>query len=435
MTIGYTAATDIAELLDPDQGLVSRQVFTDPGVYQLELARIFARCWQFIGHESQIPFSGDFVSAYLGEDPVLVVRQDDGGIAGFLNVCRHRGMKICKLDAGNAPGFSCSYHGWAYDRRGKIVDFPFQEMYEHAPLDEGWAAVPIAQVQSYKGLIFGTFDPDAPSLVDYLGDFAYYLDVLVDRREGGTELIGGPNRCIIEANWKYGAENFVQDGHHSFASHVSALMAVQDDDQDTLDFPTGCSVRPGGGHGGVWFAENTLALVARDPLLLEYHRDVVRPESVRRLGRERDPIHNIGAFTVFPNFSYLTGVQTIRLWIPRGPNHMEVRAWTIVDRDAPQAVKDAQLKFVRTTFSPSGILEQDDGENWSMCQDTLRGHVSRQLDSNVRMGLGQPFDPDTTRPGRVMPGWNEEPGRGFFKRYGQLMTDPTSRVWEKEEPS
>jgi hypothetical protein len=74
-------------------------------------------------------------------------------------------------------------------------------------------------------------------------------------------------------------------------------------------------------------------------------------------------------------------------------------------------------------------LEQDDGENWSMCQDTLRGHISRQLDTNVRMGLGQPIDADAAAPGRVMPGWNEEPGRGFFKRYGQLMSDPTSRVW------
>ena len=430
MSIGYSGAVDVGELVDPDRGLVSRHVFSDPAVYELELERIFARCWQFLGHESQIPRAGDFVSAYLGEDPVLISRQDDGSIAGFLNVCRHRGMRICKLDAGNAAGFSCSYHGWAYDRRGNLVDVPFQEMYGNAPLDQNWAAVPIAQVSSYKGLIFATFDPDAPSLVDYLGDMAYYLDVLVDRRAGGTELIGGANKWIMDCNWKFGAENFVQDGHHSFASHVSALMAMQPDDAEVLDFPDGFTVAPGNGHGLVAFHEPTLELVAQDPVLLKYHQDVVRPESARRLGAERDKIHNVAAMTVFPNFSFLTAFQTIRVWVPRGPRHMEVRSWTIVDREAPQQVKDAQLRLVRATFSPSGMLEQDDGENWSMSQDTLRGYKSRQLDTNVRMGLGNPIDTDAPGPGRVMQGWNEEPGRDFFRRYRELMTDPTPAVWD-----
>jgi phenylpropionate dioxygenase-like ring-hydroxylating dioxygenase large terminal subunit len=264
-------------------------------------------------------------------------------------------------------------------------------MYEKAPLDDGnWDAVPVAQVDTYKGLIFGTFDPGTPPLLEYLGDVAYYLDVLVDRREGGTELVGGVNKWIIDCNWKYGAENFVQDGHHAFASHVSALMAVQPDDADVTDFPDGWTVAPGNGHGLVGFCGPTLELIARDPCLLKYQQEVVRPESAKRLGAERDLVHNIAAFTIFPNFSFLTAIQTIRTWIPRGPHQMELRSWTIVDREAPQEVKDAQLRFVRTTFSPSGILEQDDGENWSMCQDSLRGFKSRELKANVRMGLGMP---------------------------------------------
>lgn len=429
MVIGYSGAESIGDLVNPDEGLVSRHLFSDPAIYEMELERIFARCWQFLGHESQIPRAGDFFTTYLGEDPVLVSRQDDGTVAGFLNVCRHRGMRICKLDSGNAAGFSCSYHGWAYDRRGKLVDVPFQEMYENAPLDDNWAAVPIAQVESYKGLVFGTFDPDAPGLQDYLGDMRFYFDVLVDRREGGTELIGGANKWIMDCNWKFGAENFVQDGHHSFASHVSALMAMQPDGADMTDFPDGFTVAPGSGHGLVAFHENTLALIAQDPVLLKYHEDVVRPESEKRLGAAFDKIHNVAAFTIFPNFSFLTGFQTIRQWVPRGPAHMEVRSWTIVDRDAPQEVKEAQRRLVLSTFSPSGLLEQDDGENWSMSQDTLRGFKSRQLDTNVRMGLHNPIDP-AAGPGRIMDGWNEEPGRDFFRRYRQLMTEPTSAVWK-----
>src|SRR5581483_3231975 len=100
----------------------------------------------------------------------------------------------------------------------------------------------------------------------------------------------------------------------------------------------------------------------------------------------------------------------------------EVRSWTLVDKAAPQEIKDAQARLVRTTFSPCGLLEQDDGENWSMCQDTLRGYVSRGLMTNVRMGMDVPFGGVSDEwPGKVMLGWNEEPGRGFFRRYSQLM--------------
>ncbi|MGY8996812.1 MAG: aromatic ring-hydroxylating oxygenase subunit alpha, partial [Alphaproteobacteria bacterium] len=77
-----------------DEGLVSRKIFFDPEVYQLELERIFARSWLFLGHESQIPEPGDYMTAYMGEDPVIIVRGDDGKIRGFLNSCRHRGMKV-----------------------------------------------------------------------------------------------------------------------------------------------------------------------------------------------------------------------------------------------------------------------------------------------------------------------------------------------------
>ncbi|MDT7706013.1 MAG: 3-phenylpropionate/trans-cinnamate dioxygenase subunit alpha, partial [Pseudonocardiales bacterium] len=86
MTIGYSGAAKIDDLVDAEQGLVSRHVFSDPAIYEMELQRIFARCWQFLGHESQVPRAGDFVSAYLGEDPVMLVRQDDGSLAAFLNV-------------------------------------------------------------------------------------------------------------------------------------------------------------------------------------------------------------------------------------------------------------------------------------------------------------------------------------------------------------
>ena len=103
-----------------EDGLVSRKIFFDPEIYQIELERIFARCWLFLGHESQIPEPGDYMTAYMGEDPILVCRGNDGTVRAFLNSCRHRGMKVCRADRGNARQFTCSFHGWTYTNSGEL---------------------------------------------------------------------------------------------------------------------------------------------------------------------------------------------------------------------------------------------------------------------------------------------------------------------------
>src|SRR5712692_460874 len=165
------AAIDTRSLIDVEQGFIDRTVFIDPAIYQLELERVFARCWLYLGHESQLRNPGDFITTYMGEDPVIVCRGTDRRIHAFLNTCRHRGNRVCRLDQGRASQFTCSYHGWTYDTQGRLVGVPSYDEFWFKELDlDKWGLVPVAQVDMYKGLIFGNIDPIAPGLAESLGD-------------------------------------------------------------------------------------------------------------------------------------------------------------------------------------------------------------------------------------------------------------------------
>ncbi len=159
---------DIKSLVDPEGGLIDRRIFADREIYDLERERIFARCWLYLGHECEIPNPGDFVTRYMGEDPVILARDLNGQLRAHLNMCRHRGNRVCRADRGNTKLFQCSYHGWSYTTDGKLALVPMVDTFGNLDRSQ-WGLVSVAQIDSYKGLIFATFDPEAPSLRDYLG--------------------------------------------------------------------------------------------------------------------------------------------------------------------------------------------------------------------------------------------------------------------------
>ncbi|MFP5464777.1 MAG: aromatic ring-hydroxylating oxygenase subunit alpha [Gammaproteobacteria bacterium] len=180
---------DVSHLIDPDGGLIRGEIFHSQAIYEQELEQIFARSWVFLAHDTMLPKAGDFIQNYIGEDPVLVVRQPDGSVRAFLNQCRHRGMRICRADRGNARNFMCSFHGWNYGLDGDVINIPHGEAIYDAVERAEFRATPV-RLANYKGFIFGTWDAEAPSFEDYLGDFAWYFDAYIDRYEGGLEIVG-----------------------------------------------------------------------------------------------------------------------------------------------------------------------------------------------------------------------------------------------------
>jgi 3-phenylpropionate/trans-cinnamate dioxygenase alpha subunit len=435
---------NIQSMVDMQNCTLKPAVYTDQAIYDLELERVFARSWLFLVHEGMIPKAGDFFTTYMGEDPIVVVRQKDGSIAAFLNQCRHRGMKLCHADSGNTKAFNCAYHGWGFGLDGGLTTVPLEEQAYRNKLDKSkWGLVRVPRLEIYKGLVFGNWDTTAPTLTEYLGDMSWYLDGFLDRREGGTEVIGGLHKWIINCNWKFAAEQFSSDQYHTLVTHASAvqvLQATQETKQDGAPLGEGQTPRPvwentlgsmqfsGNGHGsGFFFTAKPDAQVWVAGPVAKYFRDTY-PEVAERLGKTR-ALRLAGQNTMFPNLSWLNGTQTLRIWHPRGPNRIEVWVFCIADKAAPDDVKEALLASHARDFGPAGFLEQDDAENWVEIQKVLKGHVARKSDFCVQMGRG--FEERRTDgiPG-ITSGTNfsEVASRGFFKRWVDMMT---SETWDE----
>jgi 3-phenylpropionate/trans-cinnamate dioxygenase alpha subunit len=422
-------------LVDWERGLISGRIFADPGIYGEEVERLFPRSWLFLAHESGLRRAGDFVTTFMGADPVLVVRQADGSVAAMLNACRHRGMGVCRADAGNARTFTCPFHGWSYDAGGRLVNVPLEDRAYHSELDRSaWGLVAVPRVETYKGLVFANFDVDAPPLLTELGDRAWYLDAVLDRREGGTEVLGGVHKIRMHGNWKLVAEQFAGDNYHAVFAHASAPAAWAEGDVPPLRFITTMaaegrqfSARQGHGTAGFFLSKRALtgalrAMTADHRLVADYY-DATDDEVADRLGAERSRGPSGTAGLVFPSFTYLAatfGSSSIGVVHPRGPDHFEFWRWCLVDAAAPADVKAAMARCFHTW--PIGLADPDDGESWSGIQTSLAGPMVRRQLFNYQMGLGHD-GPDPTYPGTVTPQpVGEGPQRSFYRRWLEFMT-------------
>jgi 3-phenylpropionate/trans-cinnamate dioxygenase alpha subunit len=410
-----------------DGSWISPVIFSNPALYQLEQQQVFGRAWLLLGHESQLPRPGSFLRTLMGEESVLVTRDRDGKLHAFLNACRHRGFQLCQEDRGQAHRFQCRYHGWTYAGDGSLAAVPGEESIYYQEIDKPkWGLAAVARLDTYKGLIFGNFDHDAPTLEEFLGDMAWYLDVLLDRRAGGTEFLG-PQRWRVASNWKVVAENHCGDEYHIGFAHGSVFPPDLGANRAT-PIPHGREIRPALGHGlGVNIFPDEMSfeecqaqsLAADAPPRVRDYLFGVQDEIITRLGRQRSRIGLIHG-AVWPNFGMVPIVNSLRIIQPRGVGEVEMWAYCIVDRDAPAEVKAWQAARCARSFGPAGSFEQDDAANWAAVTRSSQGPEARKHRLNIQMGLGHEKR-SKRMPGELGMTASEINQRGFYLRWMREM--------------
>ncbi len=380
---------------DAEHGTLDRRIFTDPEIYQRELERIFARAWNFICHESQLPERGCFFKNFIGEDEVIAVRDRNHEIQVLLNSCPHRGNKVCRAELGKLNSFLCSYHGWNFDLDGSLIGMPGEDKFYYDDVDKSeWGLAKAAQVANYRGFVFATLDPGAPPLEDYLG-WVGRLGIDMMAAEGELEVVDGIQKNRLQCNWKLAVDN-LYDWYHVKITHGSAMrIGFLSEESMAPDSQMVILGEYGHGIGGPRVSHDELAEFAArlesgegegqwyDTLLT---RARVRPEVQEQLG----PIgsRSLGHPNIFPNL-WITLTRQMCLRIPRGPFETELWWFTIVPKDLPEKERATAIYMANHAFGPAGLLEQDDGENWSHSTRGAKGTVTRTRRLNYSMGLGR----------------------------------------------
>jgi dibenzofuran dioxygenase subunit alpha len=429
---------EIRALVTSD-GLVSRRIFVDAEIYRLELERIFTRCWLYLGHESQLPHPGDYFTTYMGEDPVLIWKSHDGHVGAYLNSCLHRGTKLCNADAGNTRMIVCPFHGWTYNSDGELAAAPYQEMYFGSSGLPRLRLREVPKMANYGGLLFGCWDAGAESLDQYLGDLRWYLDILLESRLGGLEVVPGSQRYTVPANWKLQAENFTGDAYHLPTTHAWMFKlrtdaSGQETITDTVMQQCTYSLAFDHGHGLLETRFNSEAyeadmIVARrlGPEVVEYVGEC-RHQLEKRLSPRQVAIHSWGVGNIFPNF----GLMNLQLllpvdlyaWQPKGPDSIDIWQWCALDRGAPKIVKERALRYFVRHQSAAGFFGQDDSHNFEQVTAATRGAVSRAGNFIYQMGMGQE---DTVGlegyPGHFGQRISEICQRGFYNYWAEIMSN------------
>lgn len=415
---------------------VHRSVYTDPSLFDEEMRKIFGGVWTYLCHDSELPNTNSFKRVRMGMRPLIVTRDSAGNFHALFNRCAHRAATVCQEAAGTAKRFTCSFHGWTYTNDGKLVGVPYSKGYGECLNKNELGLKKIPRIAVYRGFIFGTLNPDMPSLDDYLGPARQYLDEFIDRAPDGELIVqSGAYRGLYHGNWKICWDN-AADGYHPAFGHRSLFEMTRKRsggekgnkafDANPDDSPMFCKTFPHG-HG----------LLYQRPGLGNSLWQAVRPTPGGEVLASSlvDRIDENAAFealegapgaginlNIFPNLMIIGNQIQVVEPLAHAKTQLTWHATTL--KGAPDEVNRLRMRIAED-FPNFG--EVDDMESFERCWEGMQAPEAEW----IMMHRGMHRSPEEMRgeDGMVtVPITDEAPMRNYLATYRKIMEQETSLV-------
>jgi len=415
---------------------VHRDLYLSDEIFALEQSRFFSRAWTYLGHASQVPNPGDYLTQDIAGRPLVMVRQPDGSIKVLYNRCAHKGTQLVSDACGNVGKFfRCPYHAWTYKLDGAPLAVPLRNGYEGTRLREcesGAGMVALRHVAVYRDFVFVRLSERGLAFDEYFGEVLQAIDNMVDRSPSGKLTVaGGAMRNVVNCNWKMYLEN-INDTVHPMSTHESATHAASElwkgrpaDEpkpmamEQILPFGSGYDFfdKMGGrifphGHSVLGVNFSIHSGYARLP---EYEQAMREAHGEARAADilQRSPQNSV----LFPSLSVKGSPQAIRVIRPLSASRTLIEAWAFRVDGAPDLLFERSMTYNRLVFSPMSVVAHDDVHLFESMQRGLRADGNEWVSLHRDHRPGE-FDPPT----QTTNGTNELLMRNQFRAWLELMS-------------
>jgi len=379
-------ADGLIELVKTDR--VHRDFYINPEVFEMEMERIFGRIWLFVGHTSQVPKAGDYITTTIARQPVILSRHSDGQVHVVFNRCTHRGAQVCLEQSGNTQRFECPYHAWVFNTDGSFAGAPYPKGYEKGFLEkEKLDLVKIPRMEIYRGFVFGSLSSDGLDIDEFLGPMKEHIDAFVDRApDGEVEACAGVFRYRYQGNWKLQMENQT-DVYHIMFTHVSTTddegkqfrrEGAEEDEAGKVKVLNNSQTLsdqweklPLGGHrhGHVYMGRFAMDKENQGPVYDRYKSAMEKAYGADADKKMMVKTHNS---IFYPHWSIQHLTQHIRVMNPISVDCTENIIIPLKLKGAPEEMWHASLRSNNNSHSPSGMVMSDDMEVWVRCHEGLK---------------------------------------------------------------